>query len=88
MSVAQLLVPVARASFGGQIEQIPERLERADVTWLLVAVRRGIEQLLAPEMADCVRVAMVHIEHWALDFLVGFCEVVAVVCVALRGQEA
>ena len=43
--VAQLLIPVGRTSFGREIEQIPERLDRADVTWLLVAVRRGIEQL-------------------------------------------
>ena len=43
--IVQLLVPVARASFGGEVEDIPERLEGADVTLLLVAVRRGVEEL-------------------------------------------
>jgi hypothetical protein len=38
-SVAQLLIPVGRAALGGQIEQIPERLDGADVTRILSPVR-------------------------------------------------
>ncbi len=43
--VAELLPPVVRAAFRGEIEEIPERLERADVTRFLIAVRGGVEEL-------------------------------------------
>src|SRR5438874_12335159 len=43
--VAQLLIPVARTSLGGQIEQIPKRLDGASVTRVLIAVRWGVEEL-------------------------------------------
>lgn len=45
MSVVQLLVPVARSSLGGEIEQIPERLDGANMTRLLPAVRWGVQKL-------------------------------------------
>jgi hypothetical protein len=43
--VAQLLPPVARTTFRGEIEEIPERLEGADVPRLLTAVRWRVEEL-------------------------------------------
>lgn len=36
--IAQLLIPVGRAALGRQIEQIPQGLDRADVTRVLIAV--------------------------------------------------
>ena len=43
--VAELLPPVVRAAFTGEIEEIPERFERADVSRFLIAVRWGVEEL-------------------------------------------
>src|SRR5437763_930025 len=43
--VVQLFVPVARASLGDEVEEVPERLEGAHVTRVLVVVRRGVEEL-------------------------------------------
>ena len=43
--IAELLPPVVRAAFGGEIEEIPQRLERADVPRFLIAVSWGVEEL-------------------------------------------
>src|SRR6267143_6980444 len=61
--VAQLLIPVRWTSFGSEIEQIPERLDRAGVTRVLIAVGCGVEELCGPEMADRVLVAMEYVQH-------------------------
>jgi hypothetical protein len=50
--VAQLFIPVGRASLWREIEQVPDRLEGADVARILSGVRRCVEELRAPEMAD------------------------------------
>src|SRR5215217_1897298 len=86
--ILQLLVPVAPATLGREIEQVPDRLEGADVTGILVAVRRRIEELRAPEVADRVAVAVEHVQHRPLVPLRGLGEVVAVVGAAARGQQA
>lgn len=44
-SVAQLLIPVGRTALGRQVKQIPQRLDGADVTRILIAIRWGIEEL-------------------------------------------
>ena len=56
-AVVQLLVPV-RSSLRGEVEEVPERLERAHVAGLLSVVRRRVEELRSPEMADRVRPAV------------------------------
>jgi hypothetical protein len=43
--VAQLFPPVVGTAFRGEIEEIPERLERADVPRFLIAVRGGVQEL-------------------------------------------
>ena len=43
--VMQLLVPVAPAALGCHVEQVPNRLQGADVTGVLIAVRRRVEEL-------------------------------------------
>src|SRR4051794_32025769 len=60
--VLQLLVPV-RTPLRGQVEHIPERFEAAHVARFLSGLRRRVEQLRAPEVADRVAVAVEDVEH-------------------------
>src|SRR5437764_832770 len=77
-AIAQLLVPVGRASLRRQVEQVPERLEGADVTWILAGIPRCVEELRAPEVADPVVVAVEHGQHRPLGPLLSLGKVVAV----------
>jgi hypothetical protein len=43
--VAELLPPVVRTAFRGEIKEVPERLEGCDVAGFLIAVRRRVEEL-------------------------------------------
>src|SRR5829696_4082961 len=61
-AVAQLLVPVG-ASLRGEVEQVPERLDRADVARVLAGVPGRIEKLGAPEVADGLAVAMEDVQN-------------------------
>ena len=45
LPVAQLLVPDGRAALRGEVEEIPDRLERADVPGILLGVGRCVEEL-------------------------------------------
>src|SRR5215203_4321210 len=86
--VRQLLVPVAPPSLGRQVEQVPDRLERPHVTRVLVAVRRCVEELRAPEVPDRLAIAVEDVEHRTLVGLRGLGQVVAVVAVGGRGEQA
>src|SRR5438034_468748 len=77
--VAQLLVPVDWPSLGGEVEQVPERFERADVTGFLSGVGGRVEELRTPEVANRVTVAVEHVQHRSLRSLGGLGVVVAVV---------
>jgi len=50
--ILHLLVPVFGTPFGGQIEDVPKRFERADVAGVLAWVGRLVEQLRTPGVAD------------------------------------
>src|SRR5262245_34673094 len=86
--VAQLLVPDGRAPFRGEVEQVPDRLEGADVTRILVRVGWCVEELGAPEVADRLAVAVKYVQHRPLLALRGLPEVVALVAVVGRGEQA
>ena len=87
-SVGKLLIPIGSAPFGGEIVQVPNRLDGADVAGTLSGIEWCIEELRAPEVADCLPVAMEHVQHWLLVTFCGLGEVVAVIGGACRGQEA
>src|SRR5438046_10019351 len=80
--VTQLLVPVARAPFRRQVEQVPDRLEGADVARILPRLGRRVEELGAPEVADRLPVAVEHVEHRPLLSPPGLAGVVALAGVA------
>src|ERR1700730_8226737 len=86
--VAQLLIPVVRAPVAREVEQVPNRLEGADMAGILSGVRRRVKELRAPEVADHTAAALEHIQHRSLRALRGLAEVVAVVGVADRGQQS
>jgi len=71
----------------GQVEEVPEGLEGADMARIFSAVGWGVEKFGAPEMADRVAVAVEHVEHRPLDAVRGFGVVVAVVVVRGRGKR-
>src|SRR6266542_6263455 len=77
--VAQLLIPVRGAPLASEVEQVPDRLDRANMTGSLFRVGRGIEELRPPEVADGSAVAMEHVQHGPLVSLGGLGQVVAVV---------
>ena len=56
-SVTQLLIPIGAAPLGGEVIQVPQRLDGADVTGLLPGIGWCIEKLRAPEVADCLPAA-------------------------------
>jgi hypothetical protein len=49
--VAQLLIPVGRSSLRCEVEQVPDRLEGANVAGILSGVGRCVEELRAPDPA-------------------------------------
>src|SRR4051794_14497880 len=48
-AVVELLLPVARAACGREVEQVPERLDRAGVARILAGIGGRVEELGAPE---------------------------------------
>src|SRR5258707_10386680 len=50
-SVAELLMPIGWAALAGEVEQVPQRLDGADVAGVLPGVDGGVEQFPAPEVA-------------------------------------
>src|SRR5438876_295279 len=77
--IAHLLVPIRWSSLWSEIEQVPERFEGAHVTWVLSWVRRRIEELRGPKMADLLAVPVKDVQHRPLRPLGGLAVVVTVV---------
>ena len=86
--VVDVLVPILRASFGSEVEQVPERLECADVPGLLTRLGRRVEHLRAPEVTDPVAVPVEHGQHRPLYPVRRLGVAVAVVRVRRGGQES
>ena len=45
-------MPVGRAAFAGEVEQVPQRLDGADVAGFLPGIDGCVEEFRAPEVAD------------------------------------
>src|SRR5437870_3405241 len=82
--VLELLVPIGAAPFGCEIEDVPKRLDRADVARVLSGFGRRGEELGAPEVSDRIAVASKHVQHRHLLAVTGLSVIVAVVRVARR----
>jgi hypothetical protein len=54
-SVAELLMPVGWAALAGEVEQVPQRLDGADVAGFLPVIDGCVEEFRAPEVADRLR---------------------------------
>jgi hypothetical protein len=63
LRVVQLLLPVDGAALGREIEQVEQRLDRADVPGILAWIGWGVEELRSPEVADHAAVAVEHVQH-------------------------
>jgi hypothetical protein len=87
-SIAQLLIPVGSAARGGEVVQVPERLDGAGVAGILPGLGWCVEKLRGPEVADRLPVAVEHVQHRPLIAFRGLGEVVAVIGGAGRGQQA
>jgi hypothetical protein len=61
--VAPLLVPDGWAALRGEVEQVPDRLEGADVARILAGVGWCVEELRAPEVADRLAVAVEDVQY-------------------------
>src|SRR4051812_12519358 len=85
--VLQLLVPAGGAALGNEVEEVPQRLEVVDVARVLARLRRRVEQLRAPEMADLLAVAMEDVEHRLLRAVVRFAGVRALVAGFAGGEQ-
>src|SRR6266566_947113 len=85
--VAQLRIPFGPASFGREVEQIPLWVDGIGVAGILPRIGGQVEELGAPEMADCFVLTPEHVEHRHLGSLRVLAEVVAVVGGASRGQQ-
>src|SRR4051794_35273581 len=85
--VAQLLDEVL-AALRGEVEHVPERLEGAPGARILPGIPRRVEELRSPEMPDRLPVAVEDVEHRPLRPPRGLGEVVVVVGVARRGEQA
>jgi hypothetical protein len=88
LRVAELLVPVGRAPLRGEVEEVPDRLQGADVTRVVARLDPGVEELRAPEVPDLFTVAVEDVQDRPLMPFRILTEVVAVVAVGGRGQEA
>jgi hypothetical protein len=85
--VAQLRIPVGPASFGREVEEIPQRIDGIDVARVLPRLSWRVEKLRAPEVVNRFAAAPEHVEHRLLGSLRALAEVVAVVGGASRGQQ-
>lgn len=65
--VVQLLFPIGATSFWRQIENVPERLDRASMAGILSRTSSGVEHLGTPEVADLSAVSPEHIQHRQLE---------------------
>jgi hypothetical protein len=81
-------MPIGRAAFAGEVEQVPQRFDGADVAGFLAGIGGCVEQFRAPEVADRLPVAAEHVQHWLLGAVGGLGQVVEVVGGAGRGQQA
>src|SRR5207244_2451612 len=70
-----------------EVEQVPDRLESADMAGVLTGVRGRVEELGAPEVANRLAVAVEDVQHGSLVLFRSLGEVVAVVAVGGRGQQ-
>src|SRR3954468_704033 len=86
-AVVELLLPVSRTAGRREVEQVPERLDRAGVARVLARVGGSVEELGGPEVPDLVALAAEHVHHRQLRARVGLGEVVAVVRVRARRDE-
>src|SRR5262249_35720752 len=84
--VLQLLVPTG-PSLPDQVEQIPDRLERAATPRILPGVGGRVEQLGGPEVGDRRAIPVEDIQHRSLRALGGLGVVVAVVRVFPGGEQ-
>src|SRR3954447_8150512 len=62
-AVVELLLPVSRTAGRGEVEQVPERLDRAGVARILAGVGGRVEELGGPEVPDLVALAGEHVHH-------------------------
>src|SRR3954468_309903 len=62
-AVVELLLPVSRTAGRGEVEQVPERLDRAGVARILAGVGGRVEELGGPEVPDLVAPAAEHVPH-------------------------
>ena len=72
----------------GEVVQVPERLDGADVAGILPGLGWCTEKLRGPKVADRLPVAVEHVQHRPLMAFRGLSEVVAVIGGAGRGQQA
>src|SRR5262249_8217858 len=79
IGMVEFLLPVCGSSFGGEVEHVPERFEGSDVAGVLTRVGAGVEELRAPEVPDCVLVAMKDGQHRSLRAVVELGVIVDVV---------
>jgi hypothetical protein len=61
-SVAELLMPTGWAALAGEVEQVPQRLDGADVAGFLPGIDGCVEQFRAPEVADRLPVAVKYVQ--------------------------
>src|SRR6266851_939914 len=81
-------MPIGRAALAGEVEQVPERLDGADVAGFLPVIDGCIEQFRAPEVADRLPVAVKDVQYRLLGAVGGLGQVFTVVGGAGRGQQA
>src|SRR5215471_2739609 len=86
-SVAELLIPVGSAAFGGEVEQVPQRLDGADMAGVLPGIGGCVKQLGTPEVANRIPVAVEDVQHRLLVAVWGLGEVVPVIGGACGGQH-
>src|SRR6266702_2824220 len=87
--VAQRRMPVGPSTCGCQVEEVPERVDGVAMAHVLAGLWLLVEQLGAPGVADHAAFSAEDVEHrLLLRAAVALTEVVAVVGVARRRQEA
>jgi hypothetical protein len=86
--IGELFLPIAATPLGNQIEDVPERFDGADVTWILARVCGRVEHFRAPKVPDDGAFAMKHVQHRLLVTGVGLATIVAVEAVFCRGKQA
>src|SRR4051812_29407242 len=64
--VGQQLIPVGSAPCRRENEQIPQRLDGADVPRVLSGIGRRVQEFRAPEVTDRLPLAVEHVQHGPL----------------------